>query len=87
MRDRVESLVGDSRGMWIMTFHSACLRILRSNADRLRDKLIAEGFPALTVLRDGLYKVQVGAFRNLENAIRMEQVLRGKGYSTFISST
>ena len=35
MRDRVESLVGDSRGMWIMTFHSACLRILRSNADRL----------------------------------------------------
>ncbi|WP_434311659.1 N-acetylmuramoyl-L-alanine amidase [Hominifimenecus sp. rT4P-3] len=58
----------------------------RSNADRLRDKLISEGFPAFTVLRDGLYKVQVGAFRNLENAIRMEQVLRGKGYSTFISS-
>ena len=59
----------------------------RSNADRLRDRLIADGFPAFTILRDGLYKVQVGAYRNLENAIRMEQVLRGKGYSTFISST
>ena len=58
----------------------------RSNADRLRDRLIADGFPAFTILRDGLYKVQVGAYRNLENAIRMEQVLRGKGYSTFISS-
>ncbi len=58
----------------------------RSNADRLRDRLINDGFPAFTILRDGMYKVQVGAYRNLENAIRMEQVLRGKGYSTFISN-
>ncbi len=35
MRERVEGLVGSCRGMWIQTFHSACLRILRSNADRL----------------------------------------------------
>jgi len=58
----------------------------RSNADRMRDRLIAEGFPAFTASRGGLYRVQVGAFKNLENAIRMEQVLRGRGYSTFISS-
>lgn len=32
MRDRVEALVGSVRGMWILTFHSACLRILRSEA-------------------------------------------------------
>jgi ATP-dependent DNA helicase UvrD/PcrA len=36
MRDRVESLVGGvSRLMWVMTFHSACARILRRDAERL----------------------------------------------------
>ncbi len=35
MRERVEALVGTHPGMWISTFHSACLRILRSCADRL----------------------------------------------------
>jgi DNA helicase-2/ATP-dependent DNA helicase PcrA len=35
MRERVENLVGDAaRGMWISTFHSACVRILRREADR-----------------------------------------------------
>ena len=35
MRERVEQLVGDSaRGMWISTFHSACVRILRREADQ-----------------------------------------------------
>ena len=31
MRDRVEQLVGSGINMWILTFHSACLRILRSH--------------------------------------------------------
>jgi DNA helicase II / ATP-dependent DNA helicase PcrA len=36
MRERVEMLVGGvSRLMWVMTFHSACARILRSDAERL----------------------------------------------------
>jgi DNA helicase-2/ATP-dependent DNA helicase PcrA len=36
MRERVEQLVGGvSRLMWVMTFHSACARILRANAERL----------------------------------------------------
>ncbi|MDQ7878536.1 3'-5' exonuclease [Microbacterium sp. QXD-8] len=35
MRERVEHLVGDSaRGMWISTFHSACVRILRREAEQ-----------------------------------------------------
>ena len=33
MRDRIEDLVGDTRGMWIMTFHAMCLRILKSHGD------------------------------------------------------
>ena len=35
MRERVEALVGPAPGMWIQTFHSACLRILRSDADKI----------------------------------------------------
>jgi len=36
MRDRVALLVGRRvRAMWVMTFHSACARMLRAHADRL----------------------------------------------------
>ncbi len=36
MRERVELLVGRvTRAMWVMTFHAACARMLRSHADRL----------------------------------------------------
>src|SRR4051812_7363957 len=36
MRDRVEQLVGRAtRAMWVMTFHSACARLLRADAHRL----------------------------------------------------
>src|SRR4051812_205636 len=36
MRDRVELLVGPAtRAMWVMTFHSACARMLRAEAHRL----------------------------------------------------
>lgn len=39
MKDRVDKLVGPrSAAMWVMTFHSACVRILRREAKRL-------GFP------------------------------------------
>src|SRR3954466_3808388 len=40
MRERVAALVGArSRAMWVMTFHSACVRILRREAKKL-------GFPS-----------------------------------------
>src|ERR671933_1299577 len=36
MRERVEQLVGPRvRAMWVMTFHSACARMLRSDGDKL----------------------------------------------------
>src|ERR687888_1749337 len=36
MRGRVELLVGRrARAMWVMTFHSACARMLRADAPRL----------------------------------------------------
>ena len=35
MQDRVESLVPRTRGMWIMTFHAMCLRMLRYQCEVL----------------------------------------------------
>ncbi len=36
MRERVERLLGHgTRGMWLLTFHAACARILRAEAERL----------------------------------------------------
>ena len=35
MRSRVQELVGDVYGMWIMTFHAMCLRMLRYSPERL----------------------------------------------------
>ena len=36
MRERLGQLVGNrSRGMWVSTFHSMCVRILRADAERL----------------------------------------------------
>lgn len=37
MKDRVQSLIGNVDSMWISTFHSACVRILRKNVESLRD--------------------------------------------------
>jgi DNA helicase II / ATP-dependent DNA helicase PcrA len=36
MRERVQQLVGNrAKAMWVMTFHSACARILRAEAEKL----------------------------------------------------
>ena len=46
MRTRVEALVGNCSDMWIMTFHSMCLRILRYHYDRI-------GYDSNFVIYDG----------------------------------
>src|ERR1700736_5463961 len=36
MRERVQLLLGwSTRAMWVMTFHAACTRMLRADADKL----------------------------------------------------
>jgi len=37
MKDRVQKLIGNADNMWISTFHSACVRILRKNVESMRD--------------------------------------------------
>lgn len=58
----------------------------KAYAEDLLYQLLGQNYPAY-ILKDGnFYKVQVGAFRNLDNAVRMEEALRRRGYSTFITT-
>ena len=58
----------------------------KAYAEDLLYQLLGQNYPAY-ILKDGnFYKVQVGAFRNLDNAVRMEEALRRQGYSIFITT-
>ena len=59
---------------------------MRRYAEELVRRLRRDGFAPFVVYSDGLYRVQVGAFRELDNAVKLEQRLRRLGYNTFISS-
>lgn len=56
-------------------------------AEQMLNQLKSQDFPAFLIYEDGYYKVKVGAFQNLENAVKMEQRLRDYGYNTFITRT
>lgn len=58
----------------------------RSNADQLLYELLERDYPAFMLAEDGYFKVQVGAFRQLGNAIAMERRLRRAGYATLITT-
>lgn len=58
----------------------------REYAEDLLYQLLGQNFPAYILYEDNFYKVQVGAFRQLDNAVRMEEALRRKGYSTFLTT-
>ncbi len=55
MRERVQRLIGEGVNMWILTFHSACLRILRSHAEILdygRDFAVYDPTDQKTVVKN-----------------------------------
>ena len=55
---------------------------VRSLAEQQLAELESQGFPGFLVC-DGTYcRVRVGAFKNLDNAVRMERELRRKGFPT-----
>ena len=58
MRERVETLLGDTAaGLWIGTFHSMCVRILRTCIDLLgytRDFIIFDSSDTRTVMKECL---------------------------------
>ena len=55
-------------------------------ADRLQNELVAQDFPAAVSQGGGLYRVTVGTFPTLDEAVQMEQRLRRAGYQTVIIS-
>lgn len=57
----------------------------RGLAEQLVTQLQSQGFPAFIVYEDGMYKVRVGAFLSMDEAVEMERQLRGYGYHTFIT--
>lgn len=58
----------------------------KESADRILNSLLIEGFPAFIIYDDGLFKIQVGAFEFLANAIAMEERLRKARYNTYITT-
>ena len=74
MRERVESLVGRSaRAMWVTTFHSACARMLRADAERLgysRGFTIYDESDSLRMLKRCMVELRVDPKRYPPRAIR-----------------
>ena len=63
MAERVEALVGDAvKDMWVRTFHSACVRILRRDIDRIgynRDFNIIDADDQKSVIKECLKELNV----------------------------
>ena len=58
----------------------------RSYAERLRNELLEQDFPAYIDDSDGFLRVQVGNYGNLDEAVDMERRLKRAGYATVIVS-
>jgi DNA helicase II / ATP-dependent DNA helicase PcrA len=76
MRERVAALVGGvSRAMWVMTFHSACARILRAEAPRLGYKrafTIYDEADSLRMVKRCMQELELDPKRYAPRAIRAQ---------------
>jgi ATP-dependent DNA helicase UvrD/PcrA len=76
MRERVEALVGRSaRAMWVTTFHSACARMLRADAERLgytRSFTIYDEADSLRMLKRAMAELHVDPKRYPPRSIRSQ---------------
>jgi superfamily I DNA/RNA helicase len=101
MRERVEQLVGNrARAMWVMTFHSACARMLRADADKLgytRGFTIYDEQDSLRLVKACIDELDVDPKRFAPRGIRRQisdaknQLLDAEAYrlkvSTFFEQT
>ncbi|MBI3621479.1 MAG: UvrD-helicase domain-containing protein, partial [Nitrospirae bacterium] len=73
MRERVARLLGvRSLGVWVSTFHSACVRILRQHADRLgyeKSFQIYDTADQLAVVKEGVRELQLDPDRYKPSAL------------------
>jgi DNA helicase-2/ATP-dependent DNA helicase PcrA len=76
MRERVEALVGRSaKAMWVTTFHSACARMLRADAERLgysRGFTIYDESDSLRMLKRCMGELHIDPKRYPPRAIRAQ---------------
>lgn len=76
MRERVERLTGSaSRLMWVMTFHSACARILRADAERLgykRTFTIYDEADSLRMMKRCMAELEIDPKRFPPRAVRAQ---------------
>lgn len=62
MRDRIEALIGAHSALWVLTFHSACLRILRVHAEKLgysKNFVIYDPTDQKTVMKACMKKINI----------------------------
>lgn len=78
----------DDAGIRATTMHDYRVQVAafrnRQLADYMAATLRNQGFVVSILEEDGLYKVVIGEFSNLDNAVALEQRLRMMGYNTFI---
>src|SRR5690349_6916829 len=76
MRERVEVLVGRrTRAMWVMTFHSACTRILRAEGDKLgytRGFTIYDEADSLRLIKQCMDELDIDPKRFTPRAIKRQ---------------
>lgn len=68
MRERIDGLLGNGTGerMWVSTFHSMCVRILRRNIDRIgfnKNFSILDTSDQLTVIKNALKELNIDSKR------------------------
>src|SRR3954451_13422974 len=76
MRERVEQLVGRAtRAMWVMTFHSACARMLRADAHRLgytRQFTIYDAADSRRMIKKGVDDLEIDPKRFTPRAMQSQ---------------
>lgn len=58
----------------------------QTTANTMLNELLMQDIPAFIIYEDRLYKVQAGAYKKLDNAVKMERKLRAMGYNTYITT-
>jgi DNA helicase-2/ATP-dependent DNA helicase PcrA len=96
MRERVEHLVGRrARAMWVMTFHSACARMLRAEGSRLgytRGFTIYDEADSLRLLKRCIDELDIDPKRYTPRAIKRQisdaknNLLDAEGYRQKVDS-
>jgi len=81
MQSRVENLIGsETSNMWISTFHSACVRILRKDIDKLgynRNFVIYDTSDQVTLIKDCLGELKLND-KNFPPKSVIEQISKAK---------